>query len=88
MAIINVYPTTHFAKAYKNLPENIRVLTKQKEQFFKVSPFDSKLNTHKLKGRFKGYWAYSIDYHYRIMFKFIDKETVIYYDIGAHDIYK
>ena len=88
MAITTIYPTTHFAKAYRNLPEKIRLDAKHKEEIFKVNPFDNRLKTHKLKGRFMGMWSYSINYQHRIVFRFIDTETVIYYDIGTHDVYR
>ena len=88
MAITTIYPTTHFVKAYRNLPEKIRLYAKQKEEIFKVDPFDNRLKTHKLKGRFRKLWPYSINYQYRIVFRFIDDETVIYYNIGTHDVYR
>jgi addiction module RelE/StbE family toxin len=88
MPINKIYPTTHFIKAYKSLAEEIKVSSKRREEIFKANPFDSRLKTHKLKGRFKGYWSYSIDYQYRILFRFIDNETVLYHDIGTHDVYK
>ena len=88
MPINKIYPTTHFIKAYKSLPEEIKVRSKHREEIFKANPFDSRLKTHKLKGRFKGYWSYAIDYQYRILFRFIDNETVLYHDIGTHDIYR
>lgn len=88
MTISAIYPTTHFIKAYKSLPENIRLSAKRKETIFKTNPFDPILKTHKLKGKLKDYWSYSIDFQHRIIFGFIDSETVIYYNIGTHAIYK
>jgi len=88
MPINRIYPTTHFIKAYKSLPVEIRLRAKQKERIFRNNPFDSCLKTHKLKGKLKDCWSYSIDYQYRILFRFIDKETILYYDIGTHNIYK
>ena len=88
MPIAKIYPTTHFVKSYKNLPEKIRTLSRQKEGIFLADPFDSQLKTHKLKGRLKHYWSYSVDYQYRVMFRFIDNTTVLYLDIGKHDIYR
>jgi addiction module RelE/StbE family toxin len=88
MSINHIYPTTHFIKAYKSLPAEIKLRAKQRERIFRNAPFDSRLKTHKLKGRLKDYWSYSVDYQYRILFRFIDNETVFYYDIGMHDIYR
>ena len=88
MKISTVYPATHFIKAYKSLQENIKLSAKHRESMFKANPFNPVLRTHKLKGKLKNYWPYSIDFQYRIIFRFIDHETVIYYDIGTHDIYR
>lgn len=52
------------------------------------SPFSPSLKTHKLTGRLKSYWSFSVDYHIRILFEFIDKDSVGFIDIGTHEIYK
>ncbi|MCM8784557.1 MAG: type II toxin-antitoxin system mRNA interferase toxin, RelE/StbE family [Candidatus Omnitrophica bacterium] len=88
MVITKIYPTTHFIKAYKSLPEEIKLRAKKREKIFKTNPFDPRLKTHKLKGRLRDYWSYSVDYQYRILFRFINDETVLYYDIGTHSVYK
>lgn len=88
MAINKIFPTSRFIKSYKTLPENIKTTAKEREKIFINNPLNESLKTHKLKGKLKGYWSYSINYQYRLMFRFVDKQTVIYYDIGTHDIYK
>ena len=88
MAISKIYPTNHFIKSYTMLSENIKTVAKKREMIFTNNPFDQRLKTHKLKGKLKDYWSYSINYQYRILFRFLDKETVIYHDIGTHEIYK
>jgi addiction module RelE/StbE family toxin len=86
--MIEIYPTSAFKKAYRKLPLNIKKKAERQEEIFLVNPFDKRLKTHKLKGRLIGYWSYSIDRNYRILFRFINKNKVIYYDIGTHEIYK
>lgn len=61
---------------------------KSKLRIFKADPFDPRLKTHKLKGNLNEYWSFSISFSDRILFRFIDKETVFFIDIGSHDIYK
>lgn len=63
-------------------------LLKAKLIIFKSDPFDSRIKTHKLKGNLSEYWSFSISYSDRILFRFIDEETVFFIDIGSHDIYK
>lgn len=67
MPITKIYPASHFVKAYKKLPENIKARAKQQEKKFILNPFDTSLKTHKLKGELEGFWSYSVNYQYRIL---------------------
>ena len=53
-----------------------------------MNAFDPRLRTHKLRGALAGYWAYSVNYQYRVLFRFLASDAVLYYDIGTHDIYR
>lgn len=77
-----------FEKNYKKLPKSVKKKAKEKEVIFKDNHFDSRLKTHKLKGKDKGCWAFWIDYHYRIKFIFLNDEEILFLDIGTHEIYK
>ncbi len=76
-----------FKRAYKKLPDELKFKAEAKETFFRENPFDSRLDTHKLHGKLKGQWSFSIDKKYRILFEF-DKSDVVFLDIGDHDLYK
>jgi mRNA-degrading endonuclease RelE of RelBE toxin-antitoxin system len=39
----------------------------------------------KLGGKLAGQWAFSIDEDYRVLFEFIDSDSVLLIDIGTHD---
>lgn len=54
------------------------------EQFIK-EPFDPSLKTHKLSGKLKDLWSFSIDYDERIVFYFTEDEKAVFVDIGSHD---
>ena len=58
---------------------------KSKIKLFEEDPFNPILRTHKLSGILKEYWAFSIDYNLRVIFKFIDSKTALLIDIGTHD---
>ena len=49
--------------------------------------FDKSLKTHKLHGDFEGFYSLSVDYKNRIIFELESDNTVVFYDIGDHDIY-
>lgn len=77
-----------FKKEYKKLPTKIKNLACKKEEIFRVNNFDHRLNTHKLHGGLADFWSFSVNYKYRIIFEFIDNDTVRFYAIGNHDIYE
>lgn len=54
---------------------------------FQKNIYSPRLKTHKLEGELKNYWSFSVDYHLRILFKFVASNTVLFLDIGTHEIY-
>mgnify|MGYP001566364128 FL=1 len=80
--------SSKFKKSYRKLPESVRNKAKEKEKIFKVNPFEAKLETHKLHGKYQEYWAFTVVGQYRIMFAFIDSDKVDFINIGTHEIYK
>ena len=76
-----------FEREYRKLPPQIKDAAEEKEKIFRKNPFDSRLKTHKLHGELNEFWAFSINYQYRIIFDFADKNTVRFYTVGKHDIY-
>ncbi|MBI3627039.1 type II toxin-antitoxin system YoeB family toxin [Candidatus Uhrbacteria bacterium] len=61
---------------------------KENEKIFRKNPFDPSLKTHKLKGKFKDFWSFSIGYKYRIVFEFSADGFVYFLSAGDHDIYQ
>ena len=77
-----------FEKQLNKLPNNIQDLICEKEVLFCKDPFNPKLKTHKLKGKMDGFWSFSINYDYRIIFEFFENDKALFYLIGNHKIYK
>jgi addiction module RelE/StbE family toxin len=84
---MKIYYSSKFAKEYKKLPKKIKTLAEEKETIFRKDSFDPKLKTHKLSGKLKEYYSFSIDYQYRIIFEFVNKDTIWFHSIGTHEIY-
>lgn len=80
--------SSRFIKELKKLTKEKQLLAVKREEIFLKDPFDPRLKTHKLTGIFKDYWAFSLTYSDRVLFRFIDKNEVILYKIGSHDIYR
>jgi len=62
--------SSKFRKSYKKLLKSIKDMAKEKEKIFRTNPFDARLNTHKLHGKYKECWAFTIADQYRIIFFF------------------
>ena len=86
--ISKVHVTSEFERVFRKLPANIQCLAEKKDKWFRQNSSDPRLHTHKLKGELEGYWSYSSNQKYRILFRFLKNNEVVYYDIGTHDIYK
>jgi len=57
----------------------------QKLEQFTVNPYDPSLKTHKLSGKLKEFWSFTIDYDARVLFYFTENEKAVFVDIGSHD---
>lgn len=84
---MKIYYSSKFAKEYKRLPHKVKKVAEKKEKIFRKDPFDSSLKTHKLTGKLKDYYSFSIDYQFRIIFEFV-LEDVWFHSVGTHEIYK
>lgn len=80
--------TSKFAREYKKLPRKIKDLAQEREAIFRKDPFDPVLATHKLHGRLKEFWSFSIGFKFRIIFEFMGGDTVHFHSVGDHDIYQ
>ncbi len=85
---ISVSYSKKFLKSLSRLPDSVVNLAEEKEKIFKDNPFDSRLETHKLHGKDRDIWSFSITRSYRIKFVFLDSNSVLFLEIGTHDIYK
>lgn len=57
-------------------------------ELLSADAFDPQLKTHKLKGKFAGTWASSVESDLRVLFEFVTqdgKEAILLLTIGSHD---
>lgn len=87
MKINSVFYSSSFKKSIKKYSSNRKKIKKTIAKFIE-NPFNPSLKTHKLSGKLSSYWSFSIDYHLRILFEFIDEQTVGLIDLGTHEVYK
>jgi addiction module RelE/StbE family toxin len=82
---MNITHSKTFKKHFQKLSAKIqKQFYKRVELILKNHKFPS-LKDHSLKGNLVGKRAFSISGDYRIIYRFIDKETVKFINIGSHD---
>ena len=74
MHIIN---STKFERTLKKLPYKMVAKVIERTLIFEKDPFHPLLKTHKLHGKLKNQWSFSVDTIYRILFEF-DGSHVIF----------
>lgn len=77
-----------FFKSLKKFPKSQLKFLKRQEEFFREDIFDPRLKTHKLKGELADFYSFSVTYHWRIIFHFEGQDTVVFDNIGTHEIYR
>jgi len=88
MRIKNLILTTRFIRHFKKLPSSLKKIALEREAIFRSNPFDPILKTHKLRGKFSYFWAFSITHSHRVMFEFRENGVAVFIDIGDHSIYE
>jgi len=81
--------TVKFEKQYLGLPKQIKAKAEKQENLFRNNPFHPSLHTEKLAPRLKEIWSFRLDIKYRVLFRFLEKDKVLFLYVGPHDqIYK
>jgi mRNA-degrading endonuclease YafQ of YafQ-DinJ toxin-antitoxin module len=76
----------HWHKYLMGLTEKQKKHLRARLAIFKEDVFDKRLKTHRLKGNLKDYYAFSVSYSDRIVFKIIEDSSVYFIEIGSHDV--
>ncbi|MBD2206865.1 type II toxin-antitoxin system YafQ family toxin [Calothrix sp. FACHB-1219] len=86
--MVKVSFSSAFKRAFKKrIQGNVDLEARfwQKLEQFTTDPFAQGLKTHKLSGKFKDLWSFSVDYDERVVFYFTDDGDAVFVDIGSHD---
>lgn len=76
-----------FERAYRRRIEKNKELVslfEEKILLFEKEPYHPYLDTHPLKGNLKGYWAFTVAYDCRVVFKLVAPDKAMLTDIGRH----
>lgn len=87
--MIEVSYTKKFLKMFNILDHDLQDRVEEKVEQFRDKENHKALEVHKLKGKFKGPYAFSVDRKSRIAFEYgISRQEVILLAVGSHDIYR
>jgi len=84
---IDIVYRSVFLSLYSKLENSLMDEVNEKIEEFKNRNNYKKLKVHKLHGRLKGRFSFSVNYRYRIVFEYLDNKTVALMAIGDHDVY-
>lgn len=85
--MIEIVYTPGFVRQYKKLPPALQEEAKEKIALFRKDQQHTSLHTHKLKGKLRKHWSFSINYNCRVIFEYDSKNVVALLRIGDHSMY-
>lgn len=85
---VRFFYTPSFVRQFEELEEPLKEEVRQKIVLFQKNTRDPSLKTHKLKGRLKGHFSFSVNYRYRIVFCYDKSDVIAFLDVGDHDVYR
>ncbi|MEK7193501.1 MAG: type II toxin-antitoxin system RelE/ParE family toxin [Patescibacteria group bacterium] len=87
--MLEIFATNEFEERYRKLPVIVRKKAEKQEILFRENPFYPSLHTEKLEPKGKQVWSFRVDKKYRIFFRFLEENKVLFLTVGPHDwIYK
>jgi len=85
---MKVFITPQFSRMFRKLESNLQIEALEKIFALEKEENIELLRIHKLKGRLKDRYSFSVNYKTRIIFNYLNKSEVVLLAIGDHDIYQ
>lgn len=79
--------TPQFLRMFRKLEKDLKEEVVEKIELFAKDPTSSMLKAHKLKGKLKNRYSFSVNYQIRIVYTPLSKKEVAFLAIGGHDVY-
>ena len=76
-----------FIRLYNNFESTQQEEIREKIGLFTSEANHTMLKVHKLQGKLKGRFSFSVNYKTRIVFVYESKQTVVLLVVGSHDVY-
>ena len=89
-SLIEIKYKPSFIRDFKKLAQEIQEEGFEKIELFKNNENHHKLKVHKLKGKLKNFYSFSITYSHGVVFEYKskDKQSVVFLAVGDHEVYK
>lgn len=84
----HVHYTASFLRQCKKLPADLQEEVESSIEVFRRDPHDRALKLHKLKGKLRGYFSFSVNYKYRIVCEKDTPDTWALLAVDDHDEYR
>lgn len=85
--MITVGFTPEFFRRLKKLTPQLQELAFEKIELFRDRANHKRLEVHKLHGKYRGFFGFSIGNKNRIMFEWISDTEALLHTVGDHSIY-
>ena len=85
---MDVFYTPQFVRQLHKLDKDLQNEAIEKIMLFRDTSNHRTLEAHKLHGHLTGRFAFSVNYKYRILFRYLSKTDVALLAIGDHEVYK
>ncbi len=83
--MFSIIVTDEFEKRFLDLPARIQKKLIKQEKLLKENPLHPSLHTEKLQPKTKEYWSFRVDKSYRVLFRFTEKDELLFITVGTHD---
>lgn len=79
--------TPNFIRQLKKLEPELKAEGLGKIELFQKNQREKSLKVHRLKGKLKDRFSFSVNYKYRIVFMYFTKKEIVLMAVGDHDVY-
>lgn len=85
---MKIIRTDRFERSFQKLQKPLKTKAMKKIALFLENLFHPSLHTEKLEPRKKNIWSFRLDRNHRVIFTFPEADTILFLNIGPHDIYR
>ena len=76
-----------FVKQLRKLEPALQNEVIEKLNLLQDSKNHMTLKVHKLNGKLKARWSFSVNYKYRVLFHKLSEDTILILSVGSHSVY-